>query len=89
MGLDLEVVQDGQKEVGDGQRNAAYQLSLEVHLFSGLGRRDDLAGRRRPLDKPLRRREVTFDEQLLDVVVSDIRAIPLPLVGVAFFLQQL
>src|SRR3954462_13278842 len=79
MGLDFEVVQDGQKEVGDGQRNAAYQLGLEVHLFSGWGRRCPLAGRRRPPGKPLRRGEVALGDHLLDVatVMSEPRQSPL------------
>src|SRR3954467_8802079 len=73
------MIEDNKEEVGDGQGNAAYQLSFEVHLLSGLGRRGDLAGQRRPPGEPLRRREVALDDQLLDVAVRDVPTAPVPL----------
>src|SRR3954467_13852888 len=89
MGLDLEVIQDGQEEVGDGQRNAAYQLRLEVYLLSGLGRRGHLAGWRRLPGEPLRRREVTLSDHLLDVAAGDVRAAPVAFVRVWLLFQGL
>src|SRR3954465_15512847 len=89
MGLDLEVIQDGQEEVRDVQRNAAYQLCLEVHLLSGLGRRGHLAGRRRPPGEPLRRGEVTLSDHLLDVAAGDVQAAPVAFVRVWLLVQRL
>src|SRR3954466_13029545 len=88
MGLDLEVIQDGQEEVRDGQRNATYQLRLEVHLLSGLGRRGPLAVRRRPPGEPLRRGEVTLSDHLLDVAAGDVRAAPVAFVRVWLLVQR-
>ena len=89
MGLDLEVIQDGQEEVRDGQRNAAYQLRLEVYFLSGLGIRGHLAGRRCPPGEPLRRGEVTLSNHLLDVAAGDVRAMPVAFVRVWLLFQGL
>src|SRR3954467_5494842 len=89
MGLDLEVIQDGQEEVRDGQRNAVYQLRLEVHLLSGLGRRGHLAARRRPPGEPLHRGKVTLSNHLLDVAAGDVRATPVAFVRVWLLFQGL
>src|SRR4051812_25906744 len=82
------MVKDTKEEVGDREGDAVYHLCFEVHLLSGLGRRGDLASRRRPPNKPLRRREVSFGERLFDIIVGDIRAAPLSLMGVTLLLQR-
>ena len=83
------MVKDNKEEVGDRETDAAYHLRFEVHLLSGLGRRGDLAGRRHTPDKPLRHRELSFGEQIIEIAGGDIRVAPLSLVGVTFLLQWL
>ena len=80
------MVEESKEKVGDGQGDAAYHLSFEAHLHSGLGRRGDLAGRRRPLDEPLHRGKVALVDQFFDIAVRNIRTASIALVGVILLL---